>query len=227
MERYHTQIKDVLAKAGEYHDAYYRAATFHGPSLYFHQRSLDTRDARVTLDHLEYVYATLTSWGMHRMGKGGSKMQSFEVFYQSIEPLRAQIAQAQQFTFEQMSEQQWSVLKLIFQRIRIMATATSLVGNSKVMHHMMPNIVPPIDREYTLRYLQGNTNISNNLDSEWELMKEIIKDFFVPIASDQAFIQKARTWIASPDDYPWDTSVFKVIDNLVIGLRKWVAEPLT
>ncbi len=222
MGRYHTKNTDLLTHAGEYHEAYYRAATFHGPSLYFHRRSLDTRDAQVTLDHIEYVYATLTSWGMHRMGKGGSKMQSFEVFCQSIEPLRAQIAQAQQFTFEQMSEQQWRVLKLIFQGIRIMATGTSLVGNSKVMHHMLPNIVPPIDREYTLRYLRGNTNISNNLDSEWELMKEIIKDFFIPIACDQDFIQQARIWMAHQEEYPWDTSVFKVIDNLVIGARKWL-----
>lgn len=219
-QKYFTQIKDVLTNAGKYHDAYYKAATFHGPSLYFHRRSLDTRDAQITHQHLEYVYATLTSWGMHRMGKGGSKMQSFEVFYQSIEAIRTQIAQAQQFAFEQMSEQQWDVLKLIFQHIRIMATGTSLVGNSKVMHHMMPNIMPPIDREYTLSYLRGNTNITNNLDWEWELMKEIIRDFFIPIASDQGFINKARTWIASPDNYPWDTSVFKVIDNLVIGVRK-------
>jgi hypothetical protein len=154
------------------------------------------------------------------MGPRGSKMQSFETFCQSIEPLQDQIAQAQQFDSGQMTQQQWSVLRSIFQSIRIMATGTSLVGNSKVMHHMMPNIVPPIDREYTLRYLRGNINISNNLDSEWEIMKEIISDFFAPAASDQGLIQRARRWIASPDEYPWDTSIFKVIDNLIIGARK-------
>lgn len=226
MGRYDHKITEVLTNADQYHDAYYRAGTFRGPSLYFHQRSLDTRNSKVTPGHLEYVYATLASWGMHRMGKGGSKMQTFEVFCLSVDPLRDKIAQAQQFDVGLMTEQEWGVLRSIFQGIRIMATGTSLVGNSKVMHHMMPNIVPPIDREYTLRYLRGNINIVNDLDLEWAMMKEIIADFFIPVASNQGFIQRAGRWIASQDAYPWDTSVFKVIDNLVIGARQGAAESL-
>src|SRR5262249_33921692 len=109
---------------------------------------------------------------------------------------------------------------LIFQGIKIMETNTSLVGNSKVMHHMIPNIVPPIDREYTLSYLRGNTNITNNLNHEWEIMKSLISDFFIPIAINRNFASKAQHWIAKQDRYPWDTSVFKVIDNLIIGTRK-------
>jgi hypothetical protein len=225
MSLYDAKIKDILTNADQYHAAYYDAATFGGPSLYFHRRALDTRDSKDVLCHLEYVYATLSSWGMHRMGKGGSKMQSFESFCQSVEPLQEQIAQAQQFDSGQVTEQQWSVLKSIFQGIRIMATGTSLVGNSKVMHHMMPNIVPPIDRQYTLRYLRGNTNILNNLDSEWAMMRGFIAGFFIPIASDPALIQRTGRWIASPDTYPWDTSVFKVIDNLIIGSMKPAPTP--
>ena len=33
-----------------------------------------------------------------------------------------------------------------------MASGTSLVGNSKVMHHMLPNIVPPIEESIPLLY---------------------------------------------------------------------------
>lgn len=105
-----------------------------------------------------------------------------------------------------------------------MASGTSLVGNSKVMHHMMPNIVPPIDREYTLRYLRGNSNISNNIDLEWVVMKEIIADFFIPIACDTECNLKATKWMASQNEYPWDTSLFKVVDNLVIGARRASSE---
>jgi hypothetical protein len=36
---------------------------------------------------------------------------------------------------------------------------------------MLPRIVPPIDREYTLWYLFGNKTIKNDLEGEWELMK--------------------------------------------------------
>ena len=220
MNPYQERVGEVLANAESYHRAYYKAETFRGPSLYFHQRALQTRQSANALLHFEYIYAVLASWGMHRMGKGGSKMDRFDAFRQSVESLKDKIAEAQQFSPQNMSTENWVVLRAIFRGIKVMASGTSLVGNSKVMHHMMPNIVPPIDREYTLRYLRGNTNISNNLDWEWQTMKAIISDFFIPIACDAGFDATARRWMGSQDEYPWDTSVLKVVDNLVIGSRK-------
>ena len=147
-------------------------------------------------------------------------MQPFRTFRQSVESLRHRIAQAQQFTPHSMNSSEWDVLNAVFRGIKVMASGTSLVGNSKVMHHMIPNIVPPIDREYTLRYLRGNSTISNDLDLEWTIMKEIISDFFIPIICDAEYNVKASEWMASQTQYPWDTSLLKVVDNLVIGSRK-------
>lgn len=218
--QYEGKVRDILVNAEKYHQAYYKAETFRGPSLYFHHRALETRNKPTELSHLEYVYATLSAWGMHRMGKGGSKMQSFDKFCQSIEPLLDRVTEAQGFNFKEMSDQKWSVVKDIFQNINVMASGTSIVGNSKVMHHMLPNIVPPIDREYTLWYLRGNTNIKNDLPSEWRLMKGIISDFFILVAADGEFEDKVTKWMERKNQYPWDTSVLKVIDNLVIGSKK-------
>ena len=47
------KARDLLENADRYHDAYYRAETFGGPSLYFHQRALDTRQSPASLPHLE------------------------------------------------------------------------------------------------------------------------------------------------------------------------------
>jgi hypothetical protein len=218
--RFNEKVRDILANADRYHDAYYKAETFRGPSLYFHERALATRHDPVSLTHLEYVYATLASWGMHRMGKGGSKMRSFEVLCQSVQALKDRIAEAQTFDFRGMSETKWAILKEIFNGVKVMASGTTLVGNSKVMHHMLPNVIPPIDREYTLRFLLGNTNIKNDLEGEWQLMKEIISQLFIPLASDTAFRAKAELWMKARGEYPWDTSLFKVVDNLVIGSTK-------
>jgi len=101
-----------------------------------------------------------------------------------------------------------------------MASVTSLVGNSKVMHHMLPRIVPPIDREYTLWYLFGNKTIKNDLEGEWVLMKKIISGFFIPVFSNQEFEATANRWIERIDEYPWDTSLMKIVDNLIIGSKK-------
>jgi hypothetical protein len=146
-------------------------------------------------------------------------MRSFDTFQKSIERLQSKIQDAQSFEISEMTQRQWSVLREIFRGIDVMASGTSLVGNSKVMHHMVPNIVPPIDREYTLRYLRGNTNITNDLDFEWNLMKEIISEFFISVVSDKKFKVKSTEWMARSADYPWDTSIMKIVDNLIIGQR--------
>ncbi|MDR3555355.1 MAG: hypothetical protein P4L55_11415 [Syntrophobacteraceae bacterium] len=218
---YDKKIREILSNTEEYHDAYYRAETFSGPSLYFHQRALATRRAPMSLTHLEYVYATLASWGMQRMGEGGPKMQSFEILTQSIKALEGRIVEAQTYDFRDMTDARWTVLEEIFRKVKAMATGATLVGNSKVMHHLLPNIVPPIDREYTLWFLRGNTSLKNDPTTEWHLMKEIISRFFVPVASDSIFYSKAEQWIGRTDDFPWDTSVFKVVDNLIIGYKKF------
>lgn len=147
-------------------------------------------------------------------------MQSFVTFQQSTEILKYKIVEAQEFNFHEMNEVKWGLLKEIFQKINVMASGTSLVGNSKVMHHMLPNIIPPIDREYTLWFLRGNTNIKNDLDYEWQLMKAIISEFFIPVTCDMGFQSKAKKWMTQKEEYPWDTSILKVVDNLVIGLKK-------
>lgn len=218
--QFEQKIRDILTNSERYHEAYYKAETFRGPSLYFHQRALETRQLPGSLTHLEYVYATLASWGMHRMGKRGSKMQSFDVFHRSIERLQDRLVEAQKFDFRKMNDQNWTILKEIFEGLNVMASGVSLVGNSKVMHHILPNVVPPIDREYTLWYLLGNKTIKNDLEREWGLMKKIISGFFIPVVSNREFEATAMRWIARKDEYPWDTSLMKIVDNLVIGSKK-------
>jgi len=103
------RVEDILENAERYHEAYYKAEVFGGPSLYFHQRALETRRQPGSLEHIEYVYATLVSWGMHRMGKGGPKMCNFDIFRQSIEELRGPIAEAQEYDLHAMNNERWFV----------------------------------------------------------------------------------------------------------------------
>lgn len=220
MNNYPHKVSDIITYAEKYHKAYYDAERFSGPSLYFHRRSLEMSNSDNFELYLEYIYATLTSWGMHRMGTSGPKMQNFDVFKESILKIKDTIGEAKKVNYYNVTKSDWQLLKNIFRGIKIMKSRTSIVGNSKVMAHMVPNIVPPIDRAHTLEYLKGNKNIRNGIDYEWKLMKEIISEFFIPVAKDTEFVKKTNAWIANQPDYPWDTSVFKVIDNLVIGKRK-------
>ena len=147
-------------------------------------------------------------------------MLDFGTFRQSTESLGSIITDAQRYELSRMDDKKWGAIENIFKGIRVMASGTRLVGNSKAMHHLIPNVVPPIDREYTLRYLKGNKTIKNDLIYEWELAKEIIAEFFTKIVSDSRFIQAANSWMDRKEDYPWDTSHIKIVDNLITRFKK-------
>ena len=100
-----------------------------------------------------------------------------------------------------------------------MESGTSLVGNSKVMAHLLPNLVPPVDRQYTLQFLFGNGRIKNGSE-EWTMLKKALDHFFYPVFRDPRFQAKAVKWRADKNRSNWDTSDLKIVDNLLIGLLK-------
>jgi hypothetical protein len=119
-----------------------------------------------------------------------------------------------------LNEADWSDLKTIFSGIRCMASGASLVGNSKVMAHLMPHLIPPVDREYTLKFLFGNGQITNGIDVEWKKLAQVLEGFFYPVIRSPLFQAKAEIWLAHNDRFRWDTSYLKILDNLVIGFSK-------
>lgn len=232
MCHYQQQVNDIVQNAICYHEAFYKAywngATFRGPSLYFHRRAVETSLQRgYTMDfdtHAEYIYATLVSWGMHRMGRLGPKMRDHDSFKSSITRLYGDIVKAAEIDYQNIIPVDWQRLGRIFKYLVVMQTDARLVAHSKVMAHLFPDLIPPIDRRYTLMYLNGHTTIKNG--DEWPLMQRIISCFFLPIACDPGFQKQANEWMAQQDVHPWDTSVFKVIDNLIIGARLAKQQPL-
>lgn len=212
-----TQLLNALDDA---HDAYHRSEPFGGPSVYFHTKALEAARARNFERFAECAYAMLASWGMHRMGAGGSKMRKFEDFQTSLQNVWAAALRLQAKTPSNLGVEDWSALRTIFCGSRCMASGTSLVGNSKVMAHLLPNLIPPVDREYTLKFLFGHGRINNAIESEWTTLQRILTDFFYPILTSPLFQAKAKVWLAEDKWRSWDTSELKIADNLVVGLSK-------
>jgi hypothetical protein len=214
------QRNSLLGAMDAAHDTYYRAEIFGGPSLHFHLRSLEAVRARDFGRFAEYVYAVLASWGMHRMGPGGSKMREFEEFRASLQLVWPIASGLQNKTPGDLNKADWSDLKTIFSGIRCMASGASLVGNSKVMAHLMPRLIPPVDREYTLKFLFGSGQITNGIDVEWKKLAQVLEGFFYPVVRSPLFQAKAEIWLAQSDRFRWDTSHLKILDNVLIGFSK-------
>ncbi len=213
------KVTDILSQADAYHEKYYASETFSGPSLHFHQRALAVAYANWT-EKIELIYAVLASWGMHRMGANGSKMQSFVSFEKSIAAVRLEIEKLRQAIPHNLSPSDWQTLERVFKEIKVMASGTTIVGNSKVLAHLIPNLVAPIDRDYTLNYLFKSKMFQNGLEREWRLMRKIHEKFYYPISDNENFQNKAKTSVANSGLFPWDTSMLKIIDNLVIGAMR-------
>src|SRR5262245_2705622 len=96
------------------HAAYYHADTFGGPSLYFHQKALEAASSPDVDRFAERVYATLASWGMHRMGQGGSKMCDFGPFHDSLKAGWPLVVTLRGKRPEHLTTDDWSSLRALF-----------------------------------------------------------------------------------------------------------------
>jgi hypothetical protein len=204
-----------------------RAATLHrtfissaasGPELYFHLRCLQfwqkMDDGLVTRGHAECLYALLVAWGMNSRK---ARMEPFEHFFRSLRANRKLIAKLSRRSLLKVRDADWRRLRPLWDTLVVTNTNSSyqLVGRSKVVAHLMPQWLAPIDRAHTLKFLTKSTSITSSHESQWILFREIHEKLFLPVAKMKA--QQLRTWVDSASAYGWDSSIPKTIDNLIWG----------
>ena len=208
-------------------DSYYQNEIFFGPSVYFHRKVInsirDSGDYEKLLDNelfAEYIYATLASWGMHRMGPAGSKMRDFRDLRNSILSNKSSLLELKKFNITMLNDQNkriiFPLLRRLFENIEVMQSESKLVGNSKIIHHLLPDLVPPIDREYTIRFFYGDLKSKYTplffREEESGLFLEIT-DYFHTICDRLQLTENDYDKTKS-----FNTSIPKVIDNAIIGL---------
>ena len=140
--------------------SYEQFVSFGGPCVYFHQQCLRAgADAFLSDRHVEMLYATLTAWGMHRMGDAKTKLVSWDQFSASLlkhkallEPLRGQ-------RMMDLSEAEYleavNRLRTPYFALKVSISEASIVANSKTLFHVLPELIPPIDRQYTWRFFHA------------------------------------------------------------------------
>jgi hypothetical protein len=232
--RMRERVDALIAGFGGYLAAFSEAESFTGPSVYFHLRTLELLrthaspvDALGDQRYLDSLYATLASWGMHRMGPRGAKMRSMAEFREGFQAQRSAIALVQRLELQRLAEDEavdvadhvWSIVD----GLTIGVGATKIVAGSKALHHLLPGLVPPIDRQYTLRFFYGNKlfapgDQARMIRTMFPLFREIAVACAGPIADA----------LAHPTS-PMDNSVTKVIDNAIVGycLRELGGAPAT
>ena len=202
--------QDLIENFESYHEAFYNSRKFYGPSLHFHLRALQA----INEEKIEMTYALLVSWGMHRMGKGGAKMKDFSHYSNSILECLDLIDKMKSKRLENIKVFEFDDIVNIFNKIDAMESSKKLVANSKVLAHYLPNLIAPIDRQHTLKYVGFKNYIGNY--SESDVFKIIHLNLYKTVTEDQNFRKKAKMCIDNAK-FKWDTSFPKIIDNILIG----------
>jgi hypothetical protein len=211
------RIEDLIGGFQGYLDYFTKNLKFSGPSIYFHLRTIQAIRTTSNYSELlgnvhfcEYLYATLASWGMHRMGKGGAKMVDFDQFKDSVKRVTKLCTAARSYRLGKLNDihagDVKSYLSEIFDNLVVMKSGARLVGNSKLMHHLLPDLVPPIDREHTLSFFFGNKNFPSTDE------RAVFLDCFDCFTTIAMTVGDKYTVFSG-----FNSSLPKIIDNGIMG----------
>jgi hypothetical protein len=207
---------------------------FGGPSVYFHvqaikQQRLDFMSER----HIEMIYATLASWGMHRMGdpeRTKTKIVEYDAFTQSLVRQRKRLFEFCELKMDECTEEQYRSyldgLKDVYMDLVVSESNSTLVAHSKTLAHILPHLIPPIDRQYTVRFFTQDDkqfftqsgNLKNvNLPKDCETQFNIFKDYCLRIKRMFGQCDK-QLFEINPDTF--NTSYSKIMDNVIMAFVK-------
>lgn len=166
----------------------------------------------------ELLYATLISWNMNQRG---ARLSDFEAFKKSIFNVRFELIQLSRLKISDLVNQDMErtlfAIAVIYQKLNIMNSKSKLVGNSKTFHFLLPDLLMPVDRSFTLKFFFGHTNVSNNFKSEFRKYQVVLRNYIDIILGFNLSNKDV-------DGKGWNTSLPKLIDNAIIGYISKIKE---
>ena len=197
--------------------AFDAADPFTGPARYFHLRALTRRNRHASVtaalgdsDLLADIYATLTAWGMHRLGEKGAKLAEFDAFASSLRAAEPKLASLEGARIADRAGDVAALTDAIWALLEGLAVSTrqsQLVAGTKAVHHLLPDLIPPIDRAYTLRCLLGSMAITKSGERQFRaVFPQLI-----------AIAQARKDQIEAAVGRGFHTGTAKTLDNAVIG----------
>jgi hypothetical protein len=216
------RIESLVAGFDGWVSTFENSEAFPGPSLYFHERAIALRRQHQAVSSLladirflEYVYAVLPAWGMHRMGRQKAKVGDFAEITTALSdeaaaleqlwPLR--ITALDEIAAREVAALAWQVIA----HIRVSTSRTQIVAGSKFLHHLLPDLIAPIDRRYTFRFFIGYGAVTNDRIS--------FLDWFPKLASIGTRCRGSIHSAIARAGF-MATGEAKVIDNAIMGFMQ-------
>ena len=209
------QVDDLCENFGVYLAEFNDAPPFTDVQASYHIVALDMREklggAANSIDsdaYLHALYSTLEAWGMNWGDESsGPKMQEYGQFAASVRKYKGGIAAMQRVELARIDADNAGKLWRIIDGMKLSQRQSQTVTGAKALHHLLPHLLPPIDRKYTRPFfLYDGRQFQRNQKEAFALMLE----YFARIARRVdlgRYVGTAR----------WATSESKLIDNAIVG----------
>ena len=212
------RISKLVGGFGRYVETYDERVSFTGEQLAAHRqtivlrRQLGSVRAAATDDKFAAsLRRTLLAWGI---GRRASRLVPEDQFAAALQAAVPSLEELEALTIDgddlpaDIADRLW----LLINSLGVVVNKAKLVAGAKTLHHLLPDLVPPMDREYTGAFFQLHL-------PEWQDPTGQRRIF--RIAYNQ-FVAVARR--VQPQQYVtgqgWRTSRTKIIDNALIGFCK-------
>jgi hypothetical protein len=165
-------------------------------------------------DFCRKLYSTLEAWNMDQRG---AKLNEFEIVKESIqqhEPYLIHLYKNRLDSIDSLQDEKGQKiirdLEFVFCHLQIMKSRRRIVGVSKAMHFLLPDLVMPIDSTYTMPYFYGTNKYRDKAEKEFQTFLDIF-------TKTHRIIKNLKLTNNDVDGEKWNTSVPKLIDNAIIG----------
>ena len=171
------------------------------------RRKLGSASAAIDDDEFcQSLQATLDAWGV---GRRASNLLPSRQFRQALRERREDIVRLDDALIEDdalKADLTVGAIWSLIENLGIVDNKAKIVAGSKALHHLLPDLVVPMDRQWTGAFF-GWTQADPQSNQEPTFRRTYL-----------AYVRIAR--IVEPQQYVgsgWRTSSTKILDNAVIG----------
>ena len=158
----------------------------------------------------------MQSWGI---GQRGSHLIAYEAFAEVIASRASEIAKPDDITIDnpaldaqQTPDQVWALID----SLAIVDNKSKIVACSKALHHLLPDLVVPIDQVFTRTFF--GLHVPEFYGKNQPQQSVFTQMFLTFVRIAQTAAVNSYVVNSSVDtEQPWRTSRSKVIDNAIVG----------
>ena len=208
----------LVSGFGRYVEAYDQRVSFTGEQLAAHRQTIALRRqlgsvrAAATDDKFAAsLQRTLLAWGI---GRRASRLVPEGQFAAALRAAGPGLEELEALTIDgddlpaDIADRLW----LVINSLGVVENKAKLVAGAKTLHHLLPDLVPPMDREYTGAFFQLHL-------PEWQDPTGQRRIFRIAYNQFASVSRRVR-----PQQYVtgqgWRTSRTKILDNALIGFCK-------